>query len=172
MQRLGRRNLILRSLISSRSPRVTRPFRYGGAPYKFFIWRAPYKFCVRAHSANSVGGPLVTLPWRVARCEAGPQPAGCIRRKIAKKQIAACGGLRTGTHPGGACRTSDIRASSRPPRVTHISTDRKIKLRRPQRPISEPGSEYCWSTIPTGIRDYPERSDHIPPTVSDADTGS
>jgi hypothetical protein len=55
----------------------------------------------------------------------------CMRRKIAKNLSATCGGLRTGTHAGGACRTSDIRASSRPPRATHIFTGRKIKLRRP-----------------------------------------
>jgi hypothetical protein len=40
---LSRCNLILRSVVSSRAPRVSHSFRYGGAPYRFLYGGAPYK---------------------------------------------------------------------------------------------------------------------------------
>jgi hypothetical protein len=40
---LGRRNLILRSTESSRSPRVTHSFHYAGPPYKCSYGGPPYK---------------------------------------------------------------------------------------------------------------------------------
>jgi hypothetical protein len=125
---LNRHSLILRSVVSSRSPRVTRLFRYGGAVYKFLYGGAPHKFCVRTNNANSVGGPPVTRP----RAEVGPQPAGCMRRKIVKKSPPTAAFAPARTLAARAAPSSDIRASrtSRPPRVTHIFTHRKIKLRR------------------------------------------
>jgi hypothetical protein len=40
---LGWCNLILRSVVSGRSPRVTHSFHYAGAPYKYLYSGAPYK---------------------------------------------------------------------------------------------------------------------------------
>jgi hypothetical protein len=52
----GRRNLILRSVVSSRSPRVTHSFRYGGAPYRFLYGGAPYKSPKIVENRAACGG--------------------------------------------------------------------------------------------------------------------
>ena len=52
---LGRCNLILRSVVSSRSPRVADLFHYVGAPYKYLYGGAPNKSPKIAPRAAAVG---------------------------------------------------------------------------------------------------------------------
>ena len=53
---LGRCNLLLRSVVSSRSPRVTHSFHYAGAPYKYLYGGAPYKSPKIAENRAACGG--------------------------------------------------------------------------------------------------------------------
>jgi hypothetical protein len=53
---LDRCNLILRTVVSSRSPSVTHSFHYAGAPYKYLYGGAPYKSPKIAENCASCGG--------------------------------------------------------------------------------------------------------------------
>jgi hypothetical protein len=83
-------------------------------PVQIFVWRGPAQILC-THSQRK-------FRWRspVRRWGHDHRRDACAEKSQKKKKIAACGGLlRTGTHAGGACRTSDIRASIKPTSEGH-----------------------------------------------------
>jgi hypothetical protein len=112
----GRRNLILRSVESSRSPRVTHSFHYAGTPHKCLYGAAPYKSPKIAENRVTCGGRWVCGLAARAADKYRQKSLNC-RKKRRLRRISEV--------------QPDLRGSAGPPRVTHRSTNYKIKLHRP-----------------------------------------
>jgi hypothetical protein len=140
--RRPRRNLILRAVVSSRSPRVTHSFRYAyGRPVQIFVWRGPIQIAEIVENRAACGG------------------CGSLAARAVDTYRQKSLNYRKKAPPAADLKPL---GSAGPPRVTHIFTDRKIKLRRPY--VARSATACCWlgpNRVPrVDSRDYYSRLDY------------